>query len=352
MSMVKSDFHAALDNLENMAKAQGSTQLYHTPSDSDSGSHAGTSTTDYQNEHEDGIDENGTDYDGVRKALSAKVEKSQALTKAEVAIVKGQDPRPLIAEKVAKGESLTSAEAWVVKGGYDKMNKGGDKPGKAPAPGECDDANSVPDTNAGDNEDDEIEADAKKSLQGAISESKNLRKGIEMSAILAEFARAMGTALQGTEARVAQRVTKSVTAALAPVLSKVDALEARLTKSVDAQSAFNKGLGETVVGIGQHVVGSGEVASSQATAPVGAPKSQFRSQPQGSVQAVEKSFGPGGLENGTEALVKSQAVEAMTDLVKSNQINALEVCKFEMTGEISPHVQKMVLAHVQGRGQN
>jgi len=347
-SIAKSDFHAALQNLENMAKAQGATQLYHTSSDSDPGSHAGTNTSDYQDEHEDGIDDNGTDYNGVKKALAAKVEKSQALTPAEVAIVKGQDPRPFIADKVAKGATLTAAESWVTKGGYDKMTKGNDKPQPAGTPGENKDANSVPDSHGGDNDDDEIEADAKKSLQGAIAESTNLRKGIEMSAILAEFARAMGTALQGTEARVA----KSVLAAISPVVERVAALEASLSKSVRSQNEFNKGLAETVVGIGQHIAGGSELAANQASQPAGGPKSQFRSGTGNGVQAVEKSFGPGGVPNGREALAKSQIVDSMYELVKSNKLNSLELCKYEMTGEISPNVQQLVMAHVSGPRQS
>src|SRR5690348_9682701 len=116
MSVDKAKFNSALARLESMSKGQ----LYHTGSDSNPGTWAGTSQEDL-NEHDDGIDANGTDYDGVKKALARKVEKSQALTPAEVAIVKGQDPRKLIAEKVSKGEALTPAETWAIKGGFGKM---------------------------------------------------------------------------------------------------------------------------------------------------------------------------------------------------------------------------------------
>lgn len=359
----KNAFHAALTNLENMAKAQGATQLHHTSSDSNPGSHAGTNTNDYQDEHTDGIDDNGTDYDGVKEALGQKVEKSQALTQAEVAIIKGQDPRPFIAEKVSKGESLTAAESWVVKGGYDKMkkmgmgsdlemaNKGADKPTSAGTPGEAKDSNSVPDSHAGESEQDEIEHDAKKSLGGAVAQSQTLRKGLELSAFLTEFTRAMGEALQGTEARTAQRVSKSVSAAITPIVERVAKLEQDVAKSFANQEEFNKGLGQTVVGIGQQIVGRSEVEAANAHAPVGAPKSQLRAAPQG-VQAVEKSFGPGGLPNGSQALAKSQAIDAMSELVQKGQLDSLEVCKFEMTGEISPQVQQLVMAHISGQGAN
>ena len=346
-SVTKTDFHAALDRLEAMAKG-GATQLHHTASDSVPGSHAGVATSDYQDEHKDGIDENGTDYSGVKKALSAKVEKSQALTPAEVAIVKGQDPRPLIAQKVSKGESLTPAELWVTKGGYAKMQKASEMPCEAGKPGEADDASSVPDTHAGKNENDEIEADAKKSLDSAVSETSHLRKGLEMSPILAEFARAMGAALQGTEARTVQAINK----ALSPVVERISALENSLSKSVSEQGEFNKGFAETLVGIGQHVAGNSEVNASQATLPAQAPKSQLRAVPGGQgVQAVQKSFGPGGLEVGTDALTKSQIVNTMTDMVKSGKINALEVIKFETSNQINPQTEKLVSDYLQAAGR-
>ena len=329
-SIAKSDFHAALNRLETMAKGQGASQLFHTASDSDPGSHAGTSTSDYQDEHTDGISDNGTDYDGVKKALAAKVEKSQALTPAEVAIVKGTDPRPLIAEKVSKGQALTPAEAWVTKGGYDKMmmdeemNKGADKPTSAGTPGEAKDAGSVPDSHAGESEQDEIEHDAKKSLDGAIAQSNHLRKGLEMSPILAEFANAMGLALRGVEGNV----QKSVVAAVAPLVARIEQVETALTESIADQGQFNTAFAETMVGIGQHVAGASDVQAAAAHAPAYAPKSQLRAvqggQQQG-VAPVQKSFGPGGLANGGEALAKSQISDAMTELVKKGNLSSLPV---------------------------
>ena len=359
-SIKKSDFHAALNRLESMTKS-GATQLFHTSSDSAPGQHAGTSTSDYQDEHNDGIDENGTDYDGVKKSLAAKVEKSQALTPAEVAIIKGQDPRPAIAQKVASGASLTPAESWVVKGGYDKMkkmgmmhddememaSKGGDKPGPAMSPGEQDAANKVPDTHAGENEQDEIEHDAKKSFNGAVAQSANLSKGIEMSPILAEFARAMGEGLAGVSSEVRSTVAKS----LGPVVERVAALEATVSKSINEQAQYNAAFAETVVGIGQHVAGQAEVQAQQATLPAAAPKSQLRSVAGGQgVQAVSKSFGPGGLDTGAGSLAKSQITGALVDLVKANKIDSLDVVKFEATGEISPQLEQMALNHINGQG--
>jgi hypothetical protein len=353
-----------------MAKAQGATQIHHTPNDSDPGQWAGTGTSDYQDEHQGDvhIDENGTDYDGVKKALAVKVEKSMALSPAEVQVVKGNadGARAAIADKVSKGQRLTSVESWVLKGGYAKMKKmgmpgmdeqmvekGNDKPTSAGTPGEARDAGSVPDSHAGENENDEIEPDAKKSFGRSVTRSQHLSKGIEMSPILAEFARATGEGLAGLDASVRDTVRKS----LQPVVDRIASIENVMAKHIAEQGEFNKGFAETIVGIGQHVAGGAEVAQHHAQQPVGAPKSQLRAIPGGQggapegVQAVQKSFGPGGLDVGGGALAKSQIVGAMGDLVEKGRLNSLDVIKFEMTGEISPQVQQMVMAHVAGGGQ-
>jgi hypothetical protein len=354
-TMNRDEFHAALGRLESLAKGQ----LYHTPSDSNPGTWAGSSQED-QNEHEDGIDENGTDYAGVKKALAAKVAKSKALTPAEVAIVKGQDPRKLISDKISKGESLTAAEGWAVKGGVAKMGinigpavkKGNDGPEKAGVPGEDKDAGSVPDSNAGD-DDEEIEPDAKKSLAGAIGSTQNLKKGIEMSPILAEFARAMGVALEGVEARTASRISKSFAGALAPVVARIEMVEKSVSGLVSDQSSFNKSFAEAMVGIGQQLAGGAEVASAAASAPAGAPKSHLRAISGGQgggapagVQAVQKSFGPGGLDVSGDQFAKSQITDAMIDLVKGGKLNQLDVVKFETSGEMNPAVRNMVVGHL------
>jgi hypothetical protein len=158
----------------------------------------------------------------------------------------------------------------------------------------------------------------------------------------------MGYALRGVEHNVA----KSVYAALAPVVERVAQVEATIAKSFNDQGQFNVGFAETLIGIGQHVAGASDVHTAQATGPAYAPKSQLRAIPGGQgVQPMQKSFGPGGLANGAEDMAKSTIVSAMTDLVKANKLNSLDVCRYEMTGEINPQVQQMVLAHVSGGSQ-
>lgn len=370
--MQRDEFHAALGRLESLAKGAGQTQLFATPSDSNPGTWAGTSQNDVDDTG-DGIDDNGTDYAGVKKALAAKVARSLALTPAEVAIVKGLDPRLIIGQKVAKGARLTAAESWAVKGGakfFAKAKKAGvppqfqdddqdddqdvekasTSPSKAPASGTESGANKVPETNAGgDDADSEIEADAKKSLEGAVAQTSQLRKGIEMSPVLAEFARAMGEGLRGVESRTALRLQKSIVDAMGPMIAHIGQIEAVLAKHIDDQGNFNKGFAEAVVGIGQQIAGASDVAAAAASAPVSGPKSQMRLTPSaGGVQAISKSFGPGGLDMSDNALAKSQITDAMFELVKSGKLHSLDVVKFDSTGELTPQAKSMVLGHIQG----
>lgn len=347
MSLNRDEFQKSLGRLDALAKG-GATQLHHTGADSNPGTWAGSAQQD-QSEYDNGIDDNGTDYGGVKKALAAKVAKSQALTPAEVAIVKGLDPRPLIADKIVKGQKLTQAESWAVKGGFDKMKAELDKSTAKPTDsttgiGESNSASNVPDTNAG-GKDTEIEGNAKKSLGGAIDSSQSLRKGIEMSPILAEFARAVGTALDGMEARVA----KSIADAIGGVNTKVETVAKSFASFTAESGEFQKGFAEAIVGIGQTLTGQAEVAASQAHTPAGAPRSQMRAPAQGNAQVIHKSFGgPGGLDVSGDAMNKSNIVNAMVDLVKANKLSQLDVVKFETSSQMSPSVQQLVSAHLGG----
>lgn len=361
--MNREDFEKSLARLQGMAKSQ----LFHTPSDSEPGTWAGSNTTEEQG-HEDGIDENGTDYDGVKKSLAAKVSKSKALTPAEVAIVKGTNPYPAIGLKISKGQKLTAAESWALKGGRAifkseeaKGPSGGAmkvSPSDTPSAGDETGADGVPPTNAGsDAEDkhieretakglpdflkDKDEEDAAKSLRGAAGRGAHLSKGLEMSPILAEFVQAFGHAMKGQEARIVHEIAKS----LAPVFSRLSAVE----KSTRETSDISKALAGAVAGIGEHVAAGADQAASGAHLPASGPRSQLRAVApnQGGVNAIEKSMpGPGGLDIGSDAMAKSQVVEAMTEMVKSNQLPVLEVIKFESSGQISPAVQQKVSAFI------
>jgi hypothetical protein len=349
--MKTEDFAASLNRLERLAKGTGQTQLFATPSDSNPGTWAGTSQEDVD-EHDDGIDENGTDYNGVKKALASKVAKSKALTPAEVAIVKNTNPLTLIGNKIAKGQKLTSAEAWAVKKGFPfekedededekDVAKASTKPSPAPASGTQSDSKKVPETNPNkDTTDEDLDGDgtdAKKSFTNAVNNSTNLRKGIEMSPILFEVTRAIGEGLAGVEAGVVAKVNKS----LAPVFNRIERLENALQGFASNQGEFSKSIAEAVAGIGQHIAGTSQAQIQEVSSPVGAPKSRL--------QVMNKSFGPGGLDLSTESMAKSQIVDVMCDLVKSNKLHPLDVVKYETGGDISPSTLALVQAAVAGK---
>lgn len=354
-TMNRDEFHAALGRLDALSKGQ----LFHTASDSNPGTWAGTGQED-QDEHSDGIDENGTDYNGVKKSLAAKIAKSKALTPGEVAIVQGNRSacRKSIGDKIAKGSKLTQAESWALTKGF-PFGKDEDKDDDAEKSG-MNKADEVAKTKKDspaiieNDEDSKIEPDAKKSLGGAIAGTEHLKKGIEMSPILAEFARAMGVALEGVEARTAARVTKSLVDVVAPLVGRVENIEKSLGAFSGVQGEFNKSFAEAMLGIGQQVAGSVEVASQAATGPVGGPRSQLRAIPGGQgqqgVQAVQKSFGAGGLDTSGEAFAKSQITDTMFELVKGGQLNQLDLVKFESSGEMNPAVRQMVVGKLNAAG--
>jgi hypothetical protein len=367
-TVAKTEFEKSLARLESMTKSQ----LFHTASDSNPKTWAGSSETD-EDSMDDSIQENGTDYDGVKKSLAAKVSASKALTPAEVKIVKGQNPYTDIAIKVNKGLALTKAESWALKGGrkfFAKSDEMANSPKKDGAAEENKTARDIPSLNVADKNDgkkdaeadpgtskgfpfdkDEDDDKAEKSLANGIAGHRQLREGIEMSPILHQFAAAMGHALEGQEARV----VKSVTRALAPLFARIEGVEKSVNGFMSGQDEFNKSMGEAVVGIGQQIAGSGEVANAANSLPVGPPRSQLRSIAgggQGGISPVAKSFGgPGGLEDGAGAMAKSQIVNVMTDMVKSGKLNPLEVVKYESTGELTQAVSQAVLSHAQGGGR-
>lgn len=358
MSVNKDDFQKSLARLESMTKGQ----LFHTPSDSAPGTWAGSGPSD-EDSMDDGINENGTDYDGVKKGLSAKLERTQHLTKAEIAIVKGVNPYPHIKSKLSKGKGLTAAERWVTKGAgtkvfaqFFKAEGMANVPTPDAAAEENKTARQVPGNAVANKEEGKEEPEkgagtTAKSFNDAVAGQPDLSKAINMSPVMYQFAAAMGQALEGTEARIVERVVKS----LAPIFAQLDGVAKSLQSKIAADGEFQKSLATAVVGIGEQVTGASDVAAQSQHLPAGGPRA-LRAIPGGQGQAqggqpgvVQKSFvGPGGLDIGEGAMAKSQVVNVMSDMVKSGKLDPLAVVKFEATGEISGQVQQAVSAWAQG----
>lgn len=346
MATVKGgDFQKSLERLQSMAKSQ----LHHTASDSNPGVWPGGAQEDLDEHGGDThIDDNGTDYDGVRKSLADKIRKSEPLTPAEVAIADNANPLPAIQAKLAKGQALTAAEAWALNGGFDAstgsyISKASTKPSPAGKSGEDDDANSVPESNAGGKES-EIEQDAKKSFDGAVSKSLELQKGLELSPFLYELTNAIGAALGGAE----ERVVKSLANTIGALAQRVESIEKSQATTTAAQDEFNKSLAEAVVGIGETVGATADATAQQAQLPVGAPKSQMRQGAAGGndINVMSKSYaGPGGLEMN---MSKNIISDALVELAKSNEVQPIEVVRFESTNDLLPATRAKVEALVRG----
>ncbi|MCF6205365.1 MAG: hypothetical protein L3J47_00530 [Sulfurovum sp.] len=340
MSNLKSgEFLKSLNSLQSFAKGS---QLFHTGADSDPKAWPGGAQRPLDELGSDiGINDNGTDYDGVRQSLAGKIKKSQALTPAEVAIAEGSNPLPAIQAKISKGMQLTPAEDWAIKGGFDAasgkyLSKASTVPIDKPGPsGEEDDAKSVPASNAGGEEED-VEPDAKKSLDQAIGRSLELQKGFDTAPVLYEFANAIGHALNGSE----DRVVKSLSDALSSLTARIGDIEKSQQAAAAAQDTFNKSLAGAVVGIGESVSVSADESARQARMPVGPPMSQLGAAP--SPMAKSQPIG-GGMQ-----FSKAAVSEALFELAKSGHVKALEVSKHEVTGNISPESMQKVETFLSG----
>lgn len=278
----------------------GATQVYHTPSNSDPKGWAGSRPMpEAEDGAHDDIEADGTDYKGV----------SHGLMKS-------------IFDKIEKGEALTAAEAFVFKSIVSKAAGYMDKDDKKE---KMDKGKMPPGVKDDDYDKDDYDKDDKKemgkSLSDYASENEAVNKGFEMSSFLAGWAHVQNEALQSAEARIIDRVTKSLTA----IDSDNSKYQAELAKSIAALAE--------VLGLQAQRVEQLE------STPARGPKS---------ATVVEKSFGAGGPSHG-EQLQKSQVLDTMLDMVHKSQLPASEVVKFESTGELREDVYQAVLAHRSGR---
>jgi hypothetical protein len=231
--------------------------------------------------------------------------------------------RKSIQEKVEKGIPLSAAELALLKSDFEK----GDEIGKAQ-----------------DDKDKEKEGyDFGKSLPQAVQDSEPLRKGIEVSQFLSEFAKAMGAGFEGVEARLDAKVQ-----------AVGQALFDQLTAFAAEQGEFNKSLAQGVVNIGHGVAGSIQQVQEVAEMPVGAPRTQqLQVLPGGQQQGqqfVQKSFGG---QPGMENISKAMVADVMSDMIHKGEpgITPLEVIKYDTTGELRPDLQQRVMAKIQGAGR-
>jgi len=274
----------------------GSTQVYHTPSNSEPGSWAGsTARTVPEDGATDSVGPDGTDY-----VAQGKVMKS-------------------IIEKMAKGLPLTADEASfyaaIAKGGMPDFLKKDDKKDK-------DDAEKSVKKSDDDDADDKDDKMGK-SLSDHAAEDDTVSKGLEVSEFLAGFASVIHKSLQSTEERVVARVLKA------------------LASDAEGTGEFNKSLAEAVGRLAESVAAVSQRVDQVESQPAHAPRAAHN------VQVLEKGSydGPAGGEPLSKALVAATLVE----LVQRGEATTQDVLKFDSSQTLSPRLEQKVRAALGGR---
>jgi len=258
----------------------GSTQVFHTPANSEPAEWAGSRK---QPEGEDGahdsIADNGTDYQAqgkVMKSIMDKLAKGHALTPEEFSLVKAMSDKE---EDVEKAKPFAGKESPKEEADEEKMMR------------------------------------VDKSLSDFATEDTQVSKGLEVSEFLAGFASVIEKSLQTLEERVVTRISAQA--------NNTGSETAEFEKSLAGALA---GLGETLAAVVQRV---DQVEGQAAHAPRSV---------QG-VQPISKGFeGPSANEPLNKALVGN----ALVQLVQDNKAAVTDVIKFESTGEISPQLETTV----------
>ncbi len=267
----------------------GSTQVFHTPSNSNPNGWAGSSETSCPDDGaSDAISENGTDYDGA-----AKMAKS-------------------IMDKMRKGLALNAEECEFVAKGY--MAFGKDKE-------DDDDNDKEKEVKKAKDDDDE---DTKKSLADHASEDPTVAAGLEISDFLKGFVDVTDKALQSQEARLIDRIVSA------------------LASNQAETNAFQKSLGEAVTGLANCLAQQAQSIEQIESTPARGPMSTA------SVQSIEKGFGEGGPTTTEENLTKSQVNDALFDMLQQNKVSRVACLKFDATGEIDPRTLEQVKQHRAG----
>jgi hypothetical protein len=296
----------ATTNVESMRDAGagagsdgGSTQVFHTPSNSDPGTWAGTGQRKSPEDGAtDGVSEDGTDYSGSAEMVKSVMEKAasgQSLNDIEQAV---------LTAALSKGGMFTNFS------GTGKKSKDEDDDGKEKVEKACDDKD--------DDKDDKKNPFAK-SLEDAASDNEDVAKGLEVSSFLSGWAGVQSEALSGVEARIAKSIQGAHT----------------------EQRSYNAELAKSIVGLAEVLTLQSQRIEQLESTPARAPKS---------ATAVEKSFGAGGeAPQGEEQLSKSQVLDTMTRMVESGDLSATEVVKFESTNTLAPELDSSIRAYRLGR---
>lgn len=293
----------ATTKVEGMVGEGGSTQLFHTASNSDPGGWAGSS---WRGEGwEDSIEANGTDMGAVKKL--------------------GKSIASGIAAKLSKGEALTGRETnFVVKGGMNFLkddDKKDDKAEKAFPPKKEDEVEKGHADAAEDKEQikEMVKPGAmKKSMLDHAAENPEVAKGFEVAEFLAGWAQVMHKSQQSSEQRIVDRILTA--------LARGEAEAGEVSKSMAGALAS---LSEVLVAQAQRI---DQIEASAARAP----KSQTQIQKSGVVPSPNE----GG--QGIEGMTKSMVADRLLEMVKKSECTPQDVLKFDANGYLSPELARKV----------
>ena len=270
--------------------SSGSTQVHHTPGNSDPGSWAGsTAQTVPEDGATDGIAADGTDYAGTAKMLKS------------------------IEAKLSKGIPLTAEEFSVWKSAAASLTKA--------APGKKDDKEDEEDgkpdfLKAKMEEEDEDKAC--KSLSDHAADNAQVQQGLEVSEFLAGFAEVVSKSLDSMESRIVGRVMGAIS-------------------SVSADNGeFQKSLAGALADFAA-------VSSLQSQRIDQVESTPARASRNEGVTAIEKG-GVSGPDD--DNLTKSMVADALVDMVKKSLASVDDVVRFDSTGILSPSLEQKVRKHL------
>lgn len=280
--------------VESMAGQGGATQIFHTASNSDPGSWAGSVQRDVpENGATDSIDENGTDYNNQGQ------------------MVKG------IMEKVAKGQPLTANEFSILKGfmpfGKDKgEDKDDKKDAKKAKPDDKDLEKGDLSIEHDDDDDDAPMEKTKKSITEQVASNADVADGFEVTDFLKSWSQAL---------------TKSLDSRFNRLENGLQAVNTR----VEAAEGLSKSIGAALGGVGQTVVATAQRIAQIEEAPARGPKS---------ATALNKSQNAGGDDLISKAIngdyhARAAIADQLSDLVVKGLATANDVVLFDSTGQLS-----------------
>lgn len=298
--------------VETMVGESGSTQIFHTASNSDPGGWAGSS---WKGEGwEDSIDANGTDLNAVKKL--------------------GKSIAEGILAKCSKGQSLSAREVnFMSKGGMDFLkDKDDDKDAKKAFPPKKDD--EVEKAHADAAEDREQikdmvkpgsikKSDVSKSLLDHAAENPAVSNGLELSEFLAGFAQVVNKSHASSEARIVKSVVDRVLTALAA--------------GAEEQATVSKSMAGALASLGEVLAAQAQRVEQIESGPARGAKSQVSVQKSG---VAPSPIDGGG--DGIEGMSKSMIAERLLDLVKKSEATPQDVLKFDASGYLSNEMKRKI----------